>query len=249
MSDNFWVPETSLHNEPDQAKRQKAALRLNVESIDSETQSGIINEYTVSLSECSCQDYKMRLKPCKHMYRLAHELGCFHLAGAVVNDPTAKNTTTIKRDKKKLEQDIDSLSKEDKEFLYSVLYKYLYRDHAPFVAYKKDVPLALCNAGFLDTLPTCELEYIADFSQKSALSALVKENSCPIKLNQKKIVILELLQKDYPQVYQNYISTLSFVMPSEYLLLSSRKIYNKIHAELYPESNDNDWRAYFSSEK
>lgn len=249
MSENFWTAETSLHNQPDQVKRQKSALRLKVENIDTEAQSGIINEYTVSLSECSCQDYKMRHMPCKHMYRLAHELGCFHLDGAVVNDPTTKNSAALQKDKKNLEQDIDNLSKDDKEFLYSVLYKYLYRNHAPLVAFKEDVPLSLCNAGLLDILPTCELEHIADFSAKSTLSALVKDNSCPIKLNQKKIVILEILQKEYPQIYQNYVSTLSFVVPSEYLLLSSRKIYNKLHAELYPQTDDFDWTTNFTPEQ
>ena len=249
MSDNFWTQEQSLHEQPDQVKRQKNALRLNVEKIDTETQSGIINEYAVSLSECSCQDYKMRHMPCKHMYRLAHELGCFHLDGAIVNDPTTKNSAALQKDKKNLEQDIDNLSKDDKEFLHSVLYKYLYRNHAPLVAFKEDVPLSLCDVGLLDLLPTCALEHIADFSSKTALSALVKENTCAIKLNQKKIVILEVLQKDYPQVYQKFVSTLSFVVPSKYLLLSSRKIYNRLNAELHPYSDDTDWTIPFTPEK
>lgn len=32
-------------------------------------------DYTVSLKNCTCYDYEMHQKPCKHMYKLAIELG------------------------------------------------------------------------------------------------------------------------------------------------------------------------------
>ncbi|MBR1420732.1 MAG: SWIM zinc finger family protein [Selenomonadaceae bacterium] len=88
----FFDPENSeLHSDPDQLTRQKNARRLNVQSIDYAASSGIINGYEVSLTKCSCIDFSRRRKPCKHMYRLAHELEIFSLDGEVINDPTVKN--------------------------------------------------------------------------------------------------------------------------------------------------------------
>lgn len=90
-STNFFVPSAPLHDDPEQVKRQKSALRLDVQAIDATTQTGKINKYDVSLTGCSCRDFQLRKKPCKHMYRLAHELGVFHLSGKVINDNSVQN--------------------------------------------------------------------------------------------------------------------------------------------------------------
>ena len=74
--------DESRNLEPEQIKR-----RLNGEKIKSdkvtvnrEAQTAEIvgssgEVYAVSLAECSCMDYYMKKSPCKHMYRLADELG------------------------------------------------------------------------------------------------------------------------------------------------------------------------------
>lgn len=112
----MFDPTDSMHSDPEQLKRQKSATKLNVSSIDNATNSGIINDYEVSLETCKCKDYGMRKLPCKHMYRLAHDLGVFLLQGIVVNDPSQKNfkNTKVERDELKsrvlqLNQDIQFL--------------------------------------------------------------------------------------------------------------------------------------------
>lgn len=40
---------------------------------------GIDEDYTTSLKQCTCMDFQRRLRPCKHMYRLAYELDVFML--------------------------------------------------------------------------------------------------------------------------------------------------------------------------
>jgi DNA polymerase-3 subunit epsilon len=62
-----------LENE-EQHKRKVAAGQLVVNSISKELSSGVINGYNVTLTSCTCRDFQLRQKPCKHMYRLKSEL-------------------------------------------------------------------------------------------------------------------------------------------------------------------------------
>ena len=86
-----------LHNDLEQLKRQKSACKLHVVSVDRENQTGIINDYEVTLSSCKCVDFGRRKLPCKHMYRLAHELSLFYLEGKVVNSYKVKNAVQVEK--------------------------------------------------------------------------------------------------------------------------------------------------------
>ena len=76
----------SVHSSPDQLKRIKSAQSADVtpDSIDVAAQSCTIKgsgkkPYTVTLSSCTCNDFSRRHLPCKHIYRLAAELGLIDL--------------------------------------------------------------------------------------------------------------------------------------------------------------------------
>ncbi|MBR0288403.1 MAG: SWIM zinc finger family protein [Selenomonadaceae bacterium] len=76
---SFFSPEyNSLHSEEDQLKRVKSALNLKMDYVDFEAHKGKIKNYDVSLDKCTCMDFGRRRKPCKHIYRLAIELGIFN---------------------------------------------------------------------------------------------------------------------------------------------------------------------------
>ena len=82
---SFWT-DAELHEEDDQLTRQDSAshIKLTPYEIDSENKMCRIKgsgkaAYEVSLEECTCIDFVKRVKPCKHMYRLAHILGVFKL--------------------------------------------------------------------------------------------------------------------------------------------------------------------------
>ena len=67
----------------DDVKRFVSAKGINkkkIMSLNRADKSAVIagsssEPYSVTLSSCSCFDYSMRGLPCKHMYRLAMELG------------------------------------------------------------------------------------------------------------------------------------------------------------------------------
>ena len=77
-----WPAE--LHDTPDQQKRIASAKKADTSpsSIDRDTQTGIFpgsgkKPYTTSLTRCTCGFFHSKGLPCKHMYRLAMELGIF----------------------------------------------------------------------------------------------------------------------------------------------------------------------------
>lgn len=87
---NKWT--VSLHNEKSQANRRERAkssqyipIKLYTEKLEgvfkaSENDGESEAYYLTTLEDCECLDYMRNGKPCKHMYRLAHELGICDLS-------------------------------------------------------------------------------------------------------------------------------------------------------------------------
>ena len=74
----FFSPAYNrIHEQKRQKERQLRALVVTVNSLDTDRKTGDINGYCVSLDHCECMDFRKRKKPCKHIYRLAMELGIF----------------------------------------------------------------------------------------------------------------------------------------------------------------------------
>lgn len=73
---------SGIHDTADQKKRLESAKSSKAipDSIDKEHQSGVFAgsgavPYVTTLDSCTCGDFFRRQLPCKHMYRLAIELG------------------------------------------------------------------------------------------------------------------------------------------------------------------------------
>lgn len=76
----YW--DNSVHHDYEQHKRFNTAKKMKPENItlDITAQTAIVvgsgeDPYEVSLESCTCFDYCSRKLPCKHIYRLAQELG------------------------------------------------------------------------------------------------------------------------------------------------------------------------------
>lgn len=223
---NFFNTGDFLHTDVDQVKRQKTSVKLNVQEIDKDAQTGKINDYSVSLSECSCRDFILRKKPCKHMYRLAHELGLFQLAGKIVNDHSMKNYAARRDTKKHLVEVVSQLCDEDKYVLYEIMYEYLYHGKIPTAMKKSAIPDILIKEQLISVVDT-NIEALARASRMDGLKSIIRSNNCEIKLR-KKSEILEKLSAEYPDLFQAYIADFGFVMPSPDVLISPRKIYSLV---------------------
>lgn len=219
----FFSPGNPLHEESGQVNRQKSALKLNVQSVDSATRTGRINDYTVSLEECSCRDFSLHHKPCKHMYRLAYELGLFTLPGQAVNDISAKNSNEKKECKAHMIELASRLNDEEKQVLYSVMYEYLYHGKNPTALPKSDVVSRLLDDALI-TKTSVQLDALATASRMDVLKDFVRGHHCDIKLK-KKSDILSALASDHADLFQEYVSQFVFVVPSDGTMLAPRKIY------------------------
>lgn len=100
-----WKQWDEVHDNPDQKKRlssskkaENTPLSINQQSGTGEF-SGSHGKYKTSLSSCTCVDFARRKKPCKHMYRLAIELGMMEESTETdakkVKEPKPKDAYTL----------------------------------------------------------------------------------------------------------------------------------------------------------
>lgn len=103
---NFGNWEESVHSDYEQIKRIAFAQRITPDNVtvnaDKETAviAGRDGMYNVSLNNCTCYDFESRQLPCKHMYRLAAELG-------LLDDLPKPNRKAAKAFKDNLQNEID----------------------------------------------------------------------------------------------------------------------------------------------
>lgn len=77
-----------IHSDYEQIKRIAFSQRIKSENVDLDEESktavvtGRDGMYNVTLDSCTCYDFESRQLPCKHVYRLAHELGLLELPKA-----------------------------------------------------------------------------------------------------------------------------------------------------------------------
>lgn len=111
---NFW--DNDVHADKEQIVRQARAANFKAEyEVDFESQTGVfastmyIGFYDTSLSECSCWDFQTRGLPCKHIYRLAVELGYIE----IIRRPTYNKAALVEaRDAEDIDQHPDQIKRQ-----------------------------------------------------------------------------------------------------------------------------------------
>ncbi len=82
---NFGNWNESLHNDYEQMKRIATMQNIKPENVTifpEEQTAKIVGSdgtYDVTLNTCTCHDFQRRQLPCKHIYKLAFELGYLKL--------------------------------------------------------------------------------------------------------------------------------------------------------------------------
>lgn len=180
----------------EQLKRQKSALRLNVQSVDVENKTGVINNYKVTLDDCTCRDYFVRRLPCKHMYRLAHELGVLVLPGKVANDKTVKNFKEEREEKKQIYQKALDLPEDARLLLYEISRGECKLQPCEEV---KQILDLLVGAGFVELRQPTEKELYSSVTIKD-LSAVI-----PDMPKGKKADLIAYLREKAPEFEQGLL--------------------------------------------
>lgn len=172
-----WDQWNELEGNPDQQKRLKSAQKAECTplSIDIDAKKGSFSgshgSYNTTLTSCSCVDFMRRKKPCKHMYRLAIELGI--IEATVKSDQTqVKKPTPPGLKLADAVAQVEALSEDNQQVFHAFLLEHLYhkRNH---VALPKDTADVLTAAGLV--VPVEDPEALLFFYKRNELMGRVEK--------------------------------------------------------------------------
>lgn len=122
-----WELWGAIHDDEDQKKRidSSSSSKCLPRSIDINAGAAEFigskgRNYYTSLDACQCRDFFVRQKPCKHMYRLAVELGLMNIDGV----KKVTETNVYRMTPEEIKREIDKLSDSAREILLEFLTRY-----------------------------------------------------------------------------------------------------------------------------
>lgn len=200
--------DSSVNSTDDAQKRIKKAQSADLTpiSIDFEAQTGLFNgsgkkPYDVRLDFCSCGDFRRRKLPCKHIYRLAMELGLI------------ENDYEIGIDRYSLNKQLFSLPVDTQSIFYELCYCCAYYKQQYFLFSKEEekylTPLLTNGFAIFDTS-----DYARIIEENNITVAEIKEvfkdideESKPKYNSQKTTYIkwLSEIEKTKPEFFKNNV--------------------------------------------
>lgn len=198
-------------DETGQYDRYHRAIDCRIISIDHNKNSAIFKgtfepQYEVTLDSCTCMDFQRRHRPCKHMYRLAHELGCCTIEGCprgVLYDPTdIMGKYTIDAAKELIQK----MNTEEQKELYGLVRQWISSSHKEWI-YASDEPLSnrLVDDGFLEKI-TAPADTILRLFAIADLRSVLKNagRKCPRTKEETIQQVVELGIEHYESLYCQY---------------------------------------------
>ncbi len=209
MSNELWNKWSDVHNSPDQQKRIASAKKsaCTPVSVDQSactgTFKGSSGTHTTSLDHCSCVDFNRRKLPCKHMYRLAMELGAFQTD--FDSDKSAIVEPIGKREKlSKTIALVETLTADQQKLLLSIARRTSNNAPTTCIKWAPDIP-ALVDANLIEIVPEftpCLVKY-----KKAELFALANSfGLTPDKKLLKPELISYIIENAQDQLLANPLS-------------------------------------------
>ena len=194
-SQSIWTEwPIEMHNSQPQLERQERACNpyYSPLSLSPDRGSAIFlgnyGKYNTTLLKCDCEDYKRRLLPCKHMYRLAYELDVFMLDDVqTVPDPSALMSLAD------AQKAIKKLSADNLEAFLDIIQK------DSIIVGSQDPRAKLLSTGLVEK--GSDYYALLDYFKRDILySLLPADNTTKISKNLKKADLINLIISNYPQV-------------------------------------------------
>ena len=224
--------------------KSAASAELTPISVSIGEESGIFGgshgQYVTTLTSCQCQDFhsaqRRGVLPCKHMYRLAHELGVIELPGVVSDACKIKQKAPTSKERALAEERcksrIRSYPEETRRELWQVL----------AARYKKEP--YVCEDMVLLSLPLADgmLEYedrafvIQSMSKKQVVDSLEKKGFVfPPEAGKTQKERHAWCAEHAEEVCTLICPAAYTVKPSGDLEIANRKVYSYLRDEFYIE--------------
>ena len=243
MGSNLWNQWSECHQDPDQQKRIKSAssAACTPVELDRDACTGIFKgssgTHSASLEKCSCIDYNRRRLPCKHMYRLAMELGLLDAnfksdASAIVQPRPRSQIEKIER----TVETIESLTNDQQYLLLDLIRKMSFTKQDVGMELSPDISALIdCNLLELaDDVPT-----VLQKCKKDELVTLATSFGCESAKKLKKSELINYLLADHLDDLRGY--QLGYVVVRESLHIKYGKVRMYLHRKFdnqYVERED-----------
>jgi len=235
---SIWAQE--IHETSDQMKRLSSAKSAKTTplSVDRESMMGIFpgsgaSPYHTTLESCTCVDFIRRKLPCKHIYRLAIELGLLHeSAQSGINKNVLKNSQITLAD---AVAEIENLSDDCQNFIKNFPEK----EPIIFSVAENDPELLTCS--ILSTNSLDPQQVLEQMSKKEIMDTLKNNGHVPEK-NMKKSDLISWCIETIPDI-DSFLPKIVHLSVSPYAQKSWRKLHTYLRRKY-------DWEyCYLESEE
>lgn len=245
MNFNKW---TDVNDTPDQIKRLESAKKAACTPLSVSVEeccgvfSGSHGTYSTTLERCTCIDFIRRKLPCKHIYRLAIELGELH-ESADSDARQVKRKTPAGYSLPDAVAVLETLADDGMAKLHDILYLVFYSKKRAVVGVVADDAVAsLVNAG---VLTVCDdlLTALDALGRNEIRDRLIASGVSEFKKNMKHEDLACWVCDNVPSA-QSIFADVVAVMLSDDFVKVSRKIYtylnrrDKVEYYLDEEANE-----------
>lgn len=235
---------------PDEEKRLTSAQQSKTSptSIDREYETGVFYgsgklPYQTSLAACTCNDFVKRKKPCKHIYRLAMELGIIPLDYKTGRSSGERNEAQISFEDSiaLVEQLSEAAQKHIENMLYYTSERVDDRQRA-VTCYDLDVSEELRTSPLIHENPYPLAEVLSDLSKPNLLILLdaIRREDKP-RRSAAKAKIVEWIAENVPMLANELPPCASFSFV-EVFDKAQRDVYKYLRRKYDTET---DWYAGF----
>lgn len=261
---NFFE-DVELNSDPDQVKRQKSACnkKLTPINIDTETHVGYFKgsakkPYNTSTYSCTCGDFIRRKLPCKHMYRLAHELHIFKLQDTIEEstivpiNSNGNKTEFLNKETGEIESHISldgakniiaSLNQNLIEEIHTLLHLYLYENQEYF--FFIDMDKSLCEEIIKTSIflpvqmnPVEKFNYANKKLMLNFINMINKEKTKSLNSRSIESIIRKFITKNLIDEINFYKEYIYLLKPNPYLKEDFTKIKRFIYNEFINKFNN-----------
>lgn len=189
----IWAQWDDVNSSAEQQTRIGKATKadmtpLHLDSVNGTGEFQGSGHYSTSLSSCNCRDFILHKRPCKHMYRLAMELGCMEQSFK-----SDKNQIPVTRDKAiSLEEavsNIESLPVDIQIFLKNILEQFHHKQDYAIVDKCNSLDVITQQSFVYESLDYYSLLYLG--YRRNELNNRIAALGIPFKKNMRSDILAQ----------------------------------------------------------